>query len=125
MDEHEKAAEQQSAGVPSAVDARSVVKNAVALSKPQFRLGLIVGTAVTIAVVLLIVQNDESAQIDWLFFHFSSPLWIILLLTMVAGGVVSEIVKVTLRHGRARSELRRETLKQAKALSARSAATKP
>ncbi len=35
-----------------------------------FRAGVAFGTAVTIAVGLLIVQNGESAQLDWLVFHF-------------------------------------------------------
>jgi uncharacterized integral membrane protein len=94
-----------------------VVENALSLSKRQpFRLGLIVGVLVTVAVVILIVQNGESAQIDWLLFHFSSPLWIILLLTMAAGGVVWEVAKFLIRRGQKRSELRHQTAKQAKAL---------
>lgn len=98
-------------------EARTVVANALTLSKRRpFRLGVISGAVVTIAVVILIVQNGESAQIDWLFFHFSSPLWIVLFITMAAGGVVWEVVKLLIRRGRKQSEFRRETAEKAKAL---------
>ena len=70
-----------------------------------FRTGVILGTVVTIAVVLLIVQNGESAQLDWLMFHFKAPLWIILFLTAVAGAIVWELTKVAVRRGRNRRTL--------------------
>ena len=65
-----------------------------------FRAGLAVGAAVAIAVVLLIVQNGESAQIDWLFFHFKARLWLILVLTLVAAGVTWELAKTSVRRSR-------------------------
>jgi uncharacterized integral membrane protein len=89
---------------------RSPATNAGALkvkAANQFRVGLALGSLVTVAVVLLIIQNGESAQLDWLVFHFSSPLWIMLLLTSVAGGVVWELLKVGWRRGRQKQTQRR------------------
>jgi uncharacterized integral membrane protein len=61
----------------------------------------IVGVLIAVAVLLLIVQNGESAQLTWLFFDFSAPLWIMLLLTMVAGAASWELVKKGWRRRRA------------------------
>ena len=52
-------------------------------------LALVVG----VSVLLLIVQNSESAKLEWLFFEFSAPLWIMLLLTLVAGGLIAILVQ--------------------------------
>ena len=72
-----------------------------------FHVGLVVGVLVTVAVVLLIIQNGESARLDWLVFHFSAPLWIMLLLTLAAGGIVWELIRFTARRGRRRRSERR------------------
>lgn len=64
-----------------------------------FRAGVAFGTAVTIAVGLLIVQNGESAQLDWLVFHFRAPLWIMLMLTSAAGAVAWQLLKMAWRRG--------------------------
>ena len=61
---------------------------------------IIGGLIVAAAVISLIIQNGESAQIDWLFFHFTSPRWVILFLTMVAGGIVWELAKLAFRRRR-------------------------
>lgn len=55
---------------------------------------------VIFAAAMLVVQNRESARLDWLAFHFRSPLWIMLLLTSIAGGVGSEVIKAAWRRGR-------------------------
>jgi uncharacterized integral membrane protein len=76
-------------------------------SVTPFRAGLVLGSIVTIAVVLLIVQNGESTQLDWLAFEFKAPLWIMLILTMVAGAIVWDVAKVAYRRGR-ENQRRRE-----------------
>jgi uncharacterized integral membrane protein len=68
--------------------------------KRAFRIGVTVGVAVSIAVVLLILQNGESAQIDWLVFHFHAPFWVILALTLVAGAVIWELIKTSIHRSR-------------------------
>ncbi len=79
-----------------------------------FRLGVIIGSLVTIGVVLLVVQNGESAQIDWLIFHFRAQLWIILILTAAAGAVAWELTKVAIRHGRRVARERKVALSAAR-----------
>jgi uncharacterized integral membrane protein len=86
-------------------------------SANQFRVGLAIGALVTIAMVLLIAQNGESAQLDWLAFHFTAPLWIMLLLTAIAGGIVWELLKVGWRRGRQQQKDRQAALQAVKKLS--------
>jgi uncharacterized integral membrane protein len=71
----------------------------------RFRAALGLGVVVTAAIVMLVVQNGASARLHWLSFHFSSPLWIMLLLTATAGAIVWEVTKAFVRRGR---RLRRE-----------------
>lgn len=73
----------------------------------QFRARLGLGVVVTVAIILLVVQNGSSARLNWLAFHFSSPLWIMLLLTAAAGAVAWEVMKAFVRRAR---RLRRENL---------------
>ena len=68
--------------------------------RTQFRTRLALGVVVTVAIVLLIIQNGRSAHLSWLAFHFSPPLWIMLLLTAAAGAVVWEVIKAASRRAR-------------------------
>jgi uncharacterized integral membrane protein len=72
------------------------------------RWGLVLGAVIALALVLLVVQNSENAQIDWLFFDFETHLWIILLLSAVAGAAVWECTKFTVRRRRGRSSSKRD-----------------
>ena len=80
----------------------------------RFRVGVVFGIIVTIAVVLLIVQNGESAQLDWVGFHFKMPLWILLVLTAVAGAIVWELVKVGWRRGKTQRRNQKAALAKAR-----------
>ncbi len=80
-----------------------------------FRVGIVIGTIITVAVVLLIAQNGESAQLDWVAFHFRAPLWIMLILTTAAGGVVLELVKAMWRRARKLRRIRRDAQKNSQA----------
>ena len=75
-----------------------------------FRWGLILGGLIVVAVVVLVAQNGESARIDWLWLHFSTPLWLMLFLTLISGALVWETVKASIRHGRQVSDARRVAL---------------
>jgi uncharacterized integral membrane protein len=55
---------------------------------------VILGALVAVAVTLLIVQNGQSARVNWLSFHFSAPEWIVLFVTAAAGAVVWELARV-------------------------------
>lgn len=78
----------------------AVVEALKGAKRNRFRAGMVIGILVTIAIVLLIVQNGESAQLDWLSFHFKMPLWILLILTSAAGAIVWDLIKVLWRRGR-------------------------
>ena len=85
--------------VPTTPSEDSIKQALRGARRNRFRAGVLFGIIVTIAVVLLIVQNGESAQLDWVGFHFKMPLWILLVLTAVAGAIVWELVKVGWRRG--------------------------
>lgn len=79
-----------------------------------FRLGMVVGALITTAVVLLIVQNSESVEVQWLAFEFRTRLWTVLLVTLAAGGVVWEMARLGVRRSRNRARERKDVLRQAK-----------
>ena len=92
-------------------DSRTIITRALKSGRRnQFRTGVILGSIVTVAAVLLIIQNGESAQLDWLFFHFRTPLWIMLVLTAVAGAVGWELIKIGSHRARRVRAERREAL---------------
>lgn len=80
-----------------------------------FRVGFVLGGLVALAAALLVIQNGESAQIRWLWADFSAPLWVVLLLTLVAGGLVWETARMALRRGRRLRRERREALERLRA----------
>jgi len=86
-------------------------------SARRFRVGLALGALVAVAITLLIAQNGESAKLDWLAFHFESPLWIMLMLTLVSGGIVWEVLKALWRRSRRSRGERRAVLRAAKKMS--------
>lgn len=43
------------------------------------------GAVITVATLLFIVQNQESADFDFLWFSFNTGLWLMLLVSVVAG----------------------------------------
>ncbi len=81
--------------------------------KHAFRVGVGVGAAVAIAAVLLILQNGESAQIDWLWFHFQAPLWLFLASTLIVGAVTWELIKSSVHRSRQHLSNRRGSQKPA------------
>jgi uncharacterized integral membrane protein len=84
--------------------------------RSPFRVGLIFGSLVMVAIALLIIQNGESAQIDWLAFDFKAPLWIILFVTLISGAIVWELIKVAWQRGRRLRRERRGALAFTKAM---------
>jgi uncharacterized integral membrane protein len=101
-------------------DPRETVDRALkSARRNHFPTGLAVGVVVTVAIVLLIIRNGKSARLNWLAFHFSPPLWIMLLLTAAAGAVVWEVIKAGRRHARRRRRDRREAVKAAQEMTRR------
>ena len=107
----EPAGKQESGASP---DPHETVARALkSARRTQFLTRLALGVVVTVAIVLLIIQNGRSAHLNWLAFHFSSPLWIMLLLTAAAGAVVWEVIKATSRRARRVRRDHREAVKAA------------
>lgn len=49
---------------------------------------MVIVIIVAVLLVAFIFQNTESANLNWLFFDFTTPLWLILALTaLVAFGI--------------------------------------
>jgi uncharacterized integral membrane protein len=80
----------------------------------SFRIGLTVGTVVTVAVGLLIIQNGHTVRLHWLWASFDAPLWIFLALTLAAGMVLARVVPFAIRRARQRARERRDSLRQAR-----------
>ena len=92
---------------------REVIERALkSTGSRSFRAGLVVGAVITVAIALLIVQNGESAQLNWLTFDFSAPLWIMLMLTLLAGAVVWETTRALWRRGHRLRAERRNALRE-------------
>ena len=113
----EPASIQEPAGTPDSPDPRETVTRALkSAPRNRFRTGLALGavvTVVTVAIVLLIIQNGRSAHLNWLAFHFGAPLWIMLLLTAAAGAVAWELIKAASRRARRKRRDHREAVKAA------------
>ncbi len=93
-------------------DLRETVTRALkSNSRNSFRAGLALGVVMTVAIVLLIIQNGRLARLSWQAFHFSAPLWIMLLLTAAVGAVVWEVTRAASRRARRLRGERREGLK--------------
>ncbi len=99
----------------SGPDRADVIRRGLSSSRGDtFRVGVVIGTLVTVAVVLLIVQNGESARLDWLTLTFDAPLWIMLLLTLVSGAVVWELAKMLWHRSRRVRKEQKDAVKAAR-----------
>jgi uncharacterized integral membrane protein len=70
-------------------------------------LGLILATVILIG----IVQNSQSVQVQYLVWHLNTPLIVVLLVTIVASVLLSALVGVAWRHRRRRQLADQEELR--------------
>lgn len=61
-----------------------------------------------IIALLFVLQNTEETEFDVLWFNFSLPLWIMLVLFMVAGAIIAYGITRRLKSRKARKEKRAE-----------------
>lgn len=61
---------------------------------------LLLVAIVGVALAAFVVQNTDSADVSWLVFERSAPLWIVILASAGAGAVLSELVGWVLRRRR-------------------------
>jgi uncharacterized integral membrane protein len=61
---------------------------------------LIGGGALAVALLAFIFQNTQTIAFNWLFWTFSAPLWIVLLITALAAFVIGQFALMWRRHKR-------------------------
>lgn len=59
---------------------------------------------VALAIGAFIGQNTDKVKIDWAFLHFSSPLWMIILIVLIIGALLDRLATVIVRHRRSRRD---------------------
>ena len=87
-------------------DVQEIVENAKKLTRERgFRIGLVTGAVVTVAIAIFIIQNAERTDLQYLWLDFSMPLWIGLLASFAAGLLAGPLLASTWRrHRRAKRE---------------------
>jgi uncharacterized integral membrane protein len=55
-----------------------------------------------IALALFIVQNTDKTPVNWLFFEWEVPLWLLLVVTSAIAIIAAELAAFVLRHRRER-----------------------
>ncbi len=64
-------------------------------------LGTVVGAAVVaIALAAFVVQNTDDTPVQWLFVDRSAPLWVVIVISAVAGAALSEVLGWMIRRRR-------------------------
>ncbi len=89
-------------------DVQEIVANAKKLTRERgFRIGLVTGALITVAIAIFIIQNAERTDLEYLWLDFSMPLWIGLLAAFAAGSLAGPLFLSTWRrHRRAKQERR-------------------
>ena len=69
-----------------------------------------IGIAIAIALFAFIIQNRSPVKLNWLFWSFSWPLWLLLVVTIVLSLLAGQIALLLRRHRRrvARRAARRD-----------------
>ncbi len=63
---------------------------------------LIVVAIVAVALAAFVVQNTDDTPVTWLMFDESAPLWVVIVISAVAGAVLSEAAGWLIRRSRRR-----------------------
>jgi uncharacterized integral membrane protein len=53
---------------------------------------MVIGLVILAALLIFIFQNTGKVEVNFLFFDFSAPLWLILMLVAVLGGLLDGVV---------------------------------
>lgn len=78
----------------------------------------IFGTLVTVAIIVLAVQNTDRVPVKLYFWDLDAPLIIVMLVTALAAIVVDEMIGLIIRRRRRRMLAEREELKRLRARNA-------
>ena len=55
---------------------------------------------VALAIGAFIGQNTKKVKVDWAFFDFSAPLWLLILVVLIIGALLDRLAMVIVRHRR-------------------------
>jgi uncharacterized integral membrane protein len=85
------------------------VQSSGAKPKTSYVMPIIAGL-IALALLAFVLQNTESVTLHWLFWSFSWPLWLLLVVTIVLSLVAGQIMLMWRRHRRrvARRDARRD-----------------
>jgi uncharacterized integral membrane protein len=72
--------------------------------KTKISPALIIWIVIAVLAVIFIVQNARDAQVRFLFWDGTLSLWIVIVITLLAGAALDRIVTWALRRRRARHE---------------------
>jgi uncharacterized integral membrane protein len=61
---------------------------------------LIGGGVLGAGLLAFIFQNTETVSLDWLFWSFEAPLWLVLLITSLVAFVIGQFALMWRRHSR-------------------------
>jgi uncharacterized integral membrane protein len=81
--------------------------------------GLVVGVILAILVIVFSAQNTDTAPITFLWMEWSSPIFAVILVSLLVGIVLDEIVGLLFRSRRRRRLAEREELKRLRKQSGR------
>lgn len=59
---------------------------------------IIAAVAVTAVVVVWLMRNRDSVEIDWLFTTTDAPIWLVLLIAAVMGWIIGILLTAVVRH---------------------------
>jgi uncharacterized integral membrane protein len=63
---------------------------------------LIITGVVVAAIVIFIFQNTESAQVQFLFFDGSAKVWVVIVISVLAGMLLDRLIQFWMRRRRRR-----------------------
>lgn len=64
---------------------------------------IVVGGVIAVLLLIFVIQNRDSTQLDFLVFSFSAPLWLILVIMVVLGMLLKDVVVGAVRKARGKS----------------------
>ena len=64
--------------------------------------GLAAAVLLVVALIFFVVQNGDDVAFEWLVFDMTCPLWVLILVSAVAGAVLNEVFGFVRRRRRRR-----------------------
>lgn len=61
---------------------------------------LIVAGVIAILLIVFIFQNTDDTNVTWLFFDASTNLWLVILVSAIAGYLIGQLVEMGIRRRR-------------------------